>query len=61
MVHRNMIALKDLTKAVLRDIQKHNEPIDEVVLRCALTQAKRSGIMTDNIRRALDEKELRGY
>ena len=56
-----MIALKDLTRAVLKDIQKHNEPIDELIMRCALTQAKRSGIMTDNIRRALDEKEARGY
>ena len=55
-----MIAIKYLTKTVLKDIQRHNESIDEVILRAALTQAKRSGIITDNIRRALDEKKLRG-
>jgi hypothetical protein len=59
--NRNSIQISDLTKAVLLDIMKFRETLDDVVLRAALTQAKRSDIVTANIRRALDEQKSRRY
>jgi len=53
--------VSDLTKAVLLDIAKHRETFNDTILRSALTQAKRSDIMTDNIRRAIDEQKGRRY
>ena len=59
--NRNSMQVSDLTKAVLLDISKHRETFNDTILRSALTQAKRSDIMTDNIRRAIDEQKSRRY
>jgi len=53
------IRVKPLTIRVLNDIKKHWETYDDVIMRCALTQAKRSDIIKDSIQEALDEQERR--
>lgn len=53
------IRVKPLTIRVLNELKKHWESYDDVIMRCALTQAKRSGIIKDATQEALDEQQQR--